>query len=196
MENLIPRGFAVLQHGDPKEGYMEKEFNWICYRTFSIWLYTKALSVFRPALFKRFKSVFTLLFLNFIFQLACQETSSSLSFCQHFFYSLDSILLASDKKENQIFLIYKEIQNGAVAKSYMGLLIYGEIFAHFLIYYEALPQIWLCNRFTLNFLFYVLTVFFRSSVSPFFLLALYSTYLSCWLSFPIFPPHSQGWWIL
>ncbi len=30
---------------------------------------------------------------------------------------------------------YKEIQNGPVAKSYMtnGLLIYGEIFAHFLI---------------------------------------------------------------
>jgi hypothetical protein len=44
----------------------------------------------------------------------------------------------TDKKENQIFLIYKEIQNGAgaVAKSYMtnGLLIYGEIFAHFLIH--------------------------------------------------------------
>jgi hypothetical protein len=42
----------------------------------------------------------------------------------------------TDKKENQIFLIYKESQNGAVAKSYMtnGLLIYGEIFAHFLIY--------------------------------------------------------------
>jgi hypothetical protein len=42
----------------------------------------------------------------------------------------------TDKKENQIFLIYKKIQNGAVAKSYMtnGLLIYGEIFAHFLIY--------------------------------------------------------------
>ncbi len=41
----------------------------------------------------------------------------------------------TDKKENQIFLIYKEIQGGAVAKSYMtnGLLIYGEIFAHFLI---------------------------------------------------------------
>jgi hypothetical protein len=38
-----------------------------------------------------------------------------------------SIVHASytDKKENQIFLIYKEIQNGAVAKSYMtnGLLI-------------------------------------------------------------------------
>jgi hypothetical protein len=31
----------------------------------------------------------------------------------------------TDKKENQIFFIYKEIQNGAVAKSYMtnGLLI-------------------------------------------------------------------------
>ncbi len=42
----------------------------------------------------------------------------------------------TDKKENQIFLIYKKIQSGAVAKSYMtkGLLIYGEIFAHFLIY--------------------------------------------------------------
>jgi hypothetical protein len=42
----------------------------------------------------------------------------------------------TDKKENQIFLIYKEIQNGAVAKSYMtnGLLIYVEIFAYFPIY--------------------------------------------------------------
>ena len=42
----------------------------------------------------------------------------------------------TDKKENQVFLIYKEIQSGAVAKSYMtnGLLIYGEIFAHFFIY--------------------------------------------------------------
>jgi hypothetical protein len=39
----------------------------------------------------------------------------------------------TDKKENQIFLIYKEIQKGAVANSYMtnGLLIYGEIFALF-----------------------------------------------------------------
>jgi hypothetical protein len=39
----------------------------------------------------------------------------------------------TDKKENQIFLIDKEIQNGAVIYEY-GLLIYGEIFAHFLIY--------------------------------------------------------------
>jgi hypothetical protein len=38
----------------------------------------------------------------------------------------------TDKKENQILLIYKEIQNGAVEKS-NGLLIYGEIFAHLLI---------------------------------------------------------------
>jgi hypothetical protein len=49
------------------------------------------------------------------------------------------------KKENQIFLIYKEIQSGAVAKSYTGmtngLLIYGEIFAHFPIYEEAIPHI-------------------------------------------------------
>jgi len=36
--------------------------------------------------------------------------------------------LYTEKKENQIFLIFKEIQNGAVAKSYMtdGLLIYGD----------------------------------------------------------------------
>jgi hypothetical protein len=35
-----------------------------------------------------------------------------------------------------MFLIYKEIQKGAVAKSYLtnGLLIYDKIFAHFLIY--------------------------------------------------------------
>ncbi len=36
----------------------------------------------------------------------------------------------TDKKENQIFLIYQEIQNGVVAKPYMtdGLLINREIF--------------------------------------------------------------------
>ncbi len=35
------------------------------------------------------------------------------------------VAVCTDKKENQIFLIYEEIQNGAVAKSYMtnGLLI-------------------------------------------------------------------------
>jgi hypothetical protein len=53
----------------------------------------------------------------------------------------------TDKKENKIFLIYKEIQSGAVAKSYMtnGLLIYtgkylrisSYIRKPFLIYYFA-----------------------------------------------------------
>ncbi len=40
----------------------------------------------------------------------------------------EKVVVVSDKKENQIFLIYKEIQNGAVAKLYMtnGLLIYGK----------------------------------------------------------------------
>jgi hypothetical protein len=44
----------------------------------------------------------------------------------------------TDKKESKLFLIYREIQNGAVAKSYMinGLIIYGKIFAHFLIYWK------------------------------------------------------------
>jgi hypothetical protein len=47
-----------------------------------------------------------------------------------------STVLNTDKKENIIFLIFKEIHNGAVAKSYMtdGILIYGKIFAPFLIY--------------------------------------------------------------
>ncbi len=41
----------------------------------------------------------------------------------------------TDKKENQIFLIYKEIQSGAVAKSYIrkGLPIYEEMRKYFLI---------------------------------------------------------------
>jgi hypothetical protein len=51
-------------------------------------------------------------------------------------FEIPSSLLYIDEKENQIFLIYKEIQSGAFKKSYMtnGFLIYGEIFAHFLIY--------------------------------------------------------------
>ncbi len=41
----------------------------------------------------------------------------------------------TDKNENKIFLIYKEVETGAVSNSYMsnGLLIYEQIFAHFLI---------------------------------------------------------------
>jgi hypothetical protein len=46
----------------------------------------------------------------------------------------------TDKKENQIFLIYHEIQSGAVAKSYMrqGFLIYEEMRKYFPIYEEAI----------------------------------------------------------
>ena len=45
----------------------------------------------------------------------------------------------TDKKEKKIFLIYKEIQDGAIAKSYMrkGLLIYEEMRKYFSIYEEA-----------------------------------------------------------
>ncbi len=45
----------------------------------------------------------------------------------------------TDKKENQIFLIYKEIQSGAVAKSYMrkGFLIYEEMRKYFPIYVDC-----------------------------------------------------------
>ncbi len=40
---------------------------------------------------------------------------------------IDYQIVYTDKKEKKIFLLYKKIQNGAVAKSYMtnGLLIYG-----------------------------------------------------------------------
>jgi hypothetical protein len=49
----------------------------------------------------------------------------------------------TDKKENQIFRIVKEIQNGAVAKSYVrnGLLIYEEMCKYITIYEEAVSHI-------------------------------------------------------
>jgi hypothetical protein len=49
----------------------------------------------------------------------------------------------TDKKVNQIFLIYKKIQNGAVAKSYMrkGFLIHEEMKKYLAIYEEGLPNI-------------------------------------------------------
>jgi hypothetical protein len=45
----------------------------------------------------------------------------------------------TDKKENQIFLIYKEIQSGAVAKPCMrkGFLIYEKMRTYIPIYEEA-----------------------------------------------------------
>jgi hypothetical protein len=56
--------------------------------------------------------------------------------------SREVAVLHTDKKENLIFLIYKEIQNGAVAMSYMtnDLLICGEMFALFLIYVLGNPS--------------------------------------------------------
>ncbi len=62
----------------------------------------------------------------------------------------------TDKKEIQIFLIYKEIQSGAVAKSYVrkGFLLYEERRKYFPIYEEAVSHIWLCNCSILNFLIY------------------------------------------
>jgi hypothetical protein len=51
-----------------------------------------------------------------------------------------SCSMCTDKKENKIFLICKEIQMGAVAKSYMkkGFLIYEEMHNYLVIYEEAL----------------------------------------------------------
>jgi hypothetical protein len=51
--------------------------------------------------------------------------------------------LYTDKKEYQIFFIYKDIQSGAVAKSYMrnGFLIYEEMLKYFPIYEEAVSHI-------------------------------------------------------
>ena len=47
------------------------------------------------------------------------------------------------KKENKIFLIYKEIQSGAVAKSYMkkGFVIYEDMRKYFPIYEDAVSNI-------------------------------------------------------
>jgi hypothetical protein len=54
-----------------------------------------------------------------------------------------SVEAYTDKKEYQIFLIYKEIQNGAVANSYMrkGFLIYEELRKYLTIYKEAVSHI-------------------------------------------------------
>ncbi len=63
---------------------------------------------------------------------------------------------STDKKENKIFLIYKVIQSGAVAKSYLrkGFLIYEEMRKYLVIYEEAVSHKWLCNRSLLDFLIY------------------------------------------
>jgi hypothetical protein len=60
------------------------------------------------------------------------------------------------KKKINFFSIYKEIQSGAVAKSYMrkGFPIYEEMGKYFPIYNEAVSYISLCNCSILNFLIY------------------------------------------
>ncbi len=60
-----------------------------------------------------------------------------------FTVNTQSIGSYTDKKENQIFLIYKEIQNGAVAKSNMrkGVLIYEEMRKYRTIYEETVSHI-------------------------------------------------------
>jgi hypothetical protein len=64
--------------------------------------------------------------------------------------------ICTDRKENEIFLIYKEIQMGEVAKSYMrkGFLIYEEMQKYLTNYEEAVSHKCLCNRSLLNFLMY------------------------------------------
>jgi hypothetical protein len=48
----------------------------------------------------------------------------------------------TDKKENKMFLIFKEIQSGAVAKSYMRkvFLMYEEMYNYFPTYEEAVSH--------------------------------------------------------
>jgi hypothetical protein len=49
----------------------------------------------------------------------------------------------TDKKENKIFLIYREFQSGAVAKSYMrkGFLVNEEMLKYFPTYEETVSHI-------------------------------------------------------
>ncbi len=58
--------------------------------------------------------------------------------------------------KKQIFLIYKEIQQGSGAKSYMrkGFLIYEEMRKYLVIYGDPISHIWLYTQSLLNFLIY------------------------------------------
>jgi hypothetical protein len=62
---------------------------------------------------------------------------------QEWYIKYSLIKCYTDKKEDQIFLIYKEIKNGAVAKSYIrkGFLIYEEMRKYLTIYEEAVSHI-------------------------------------------------------
>jgi hypothetical protein len=52
-------------------------------------------------------------------------------------------IMYTDKKENTIFPIYKEIQSGAVAKSYIrkGILIYEDMRKYLTIHEEAVRHV-------------------------------------------------------
>ncbi len=90
---------------------------------------------------------------------------------------IKKLISYTDKQENQIFLIYKEIQSGAVAKTYMrkGFLIYEEMRKYFPIYEEAVSHILLCNCSIMNFLISEKNLIFFF-ISAAFILALYDIY--------------------
>jgi hypothetical protein len=100
----------------------------------------------------------------------------------------------TDKKENTIFLIYKEIQMESVAKSKMmkGSQIYE---TNLVIYEDAVSHVWLCNRSRLNFLIheenfiYFLSVRMPLSVgvcSWFLLVGCRLPGVACWVSVLVF----------
>ncbi len=57
--------------------------------------------------------------------------------------NISNVIQYTDKKGNEIFLIYKESQMGSVAKSYnrKGFLIYEEMRKYLTIYEEAISHI-------------------------------------------------------
>jgi hypothetical protein len=81
----------------------------------------------------------------------------------------------TDKKENKILLIYKEIQISGVAKSHMrkGFQIYEEMRKYLVIYEKAISHICLCNRSLLDFLIlYMRKILFSFFISlPYYFLA-------------------------
>jgi hypothetical protein len=56
----------------------------------------------------------------------CGGINNPVHYVRYFITAMHKVNIYTDKKENEIFLIYKEIQMGSVAKSYIrkGFLIY------------------------------------------------------------------------
>ncbi len=82
---------------------------------------------------------------------SCPSIVCKFSSCQACY----DLILHTDKKKKNFFL-YKEIQVGAVAKSYMrkGFLIYKEMRKFLVIYEKAISHIRVCNLSLLDFLIY------------------------------------------